>query len=692
MRLNIKAFNHEKFSFNQEKFGINFLLFLVYIIALFPLTKIGFTVGDDIDLYTETCKGHWNHVIGNLPYLHGRFYLLFSRYVNTVPYLIDSRVYFDLMYIFPIALSFILFSRLIQRVFNNDSISLFAAIFFASCFQIAGFHSITTAYPFFFTFSFCLILISLHLFISFYEKRKKYLLYFSAIIMLIATLFYETYMLYYFVFLIIAIWKNNNLYLRTKENWIKTFKELTPFIIGGGLYLIAYFGFQIFFPPKYNGAYISKDLTLLGLLQTATLMSKLSFPLQTFSDYNGLLYHRAMSLDGIFKIYRIDLIIAVQGLIVIALAYYSMNKYKAIKYINLLWGFIIGICLVYLPLILVSASSRYYMKNWHSYVPTFFSYFGYTLCFVMLLFAILNLLSFSKITRHVFQVIICFILFWVTAITQTTNKAVSEDLELSSFRLEMADFAVKKDAIPNLTTKTPICFEEAHKTSSTMGQWVTTQYFSWKDYFVKQVGKKYNFIDYYDEFVKKYKKEDKVWVCFFRQTTKTNDAIMYFACLKGNELPKLQDNIVCDTIIALYHSPYKTYNISIASKNSNDSVYINKIPINNIGNFHSANISFPPVKGQGCTVFQLTGKSLIASTLSISNTLSSEEIKQTKSSIKLTRKEKIDEIIIEIKNTPSWLNEIKNKAKARNQTLDEAIRKDAQWLYDNKLNEIQKQN
>jgi hypothetical protein len=510
--------------------------------------------------------------------------------------------------------------------------------------------------------------------------------------MVIATLFYETYMLYYFVFLMIAIWKNNNLTVRTKENRIKTLKELTPFIIGGGLYLIAYFGFQLFFPPKYDGAFISKDLTLWGLIETATLMSKLSFPLQTFSDYNGLLYHRAMSLDGMFSIYRIDLITLVQGLIVIVLAYYSMNKYKAIKYINLLWGFLVGICLVYLPLILVSASSRYYLKNWHSYVPTFFSYFGYTLCFVMLLFSILNLLSFSKITRHIFQLIICCILFWVTAITNITNKAVAEDLELSSFRLEMADYAIKKGTIPNLTTKTPICFEEAHKTSSTMGQWVTTQYFSWKDYFVKQDGKKYNFIDSYDEFVKKNKSEEKVWVCFFLQATKTNDAIMYFAKLKGNELTKLQNNIVCDTIIALYHSPYKTYNISITSKNSDNTVYINKIPINNIGNYHRANISFPPIKGQECTVFQLTGKSLIASTLSISNTLSSEEIKQTKSSIKLSRKERIEEIIIEIKNTPSWLNEIKKKAKARNQTMDEAIRKDAQWLYDNKLNEIQKQN
>lgn len=166
MRINTKTFN-------QEKFTINFLLFLVYIIALFPLTKIGFTVGDDIDLYTDLCKGHWTNIVGNLPYLHGRFYLLFIRYVNTLPYLINNHAYFDLMYIFPIALSFILFSKLIQRVFNNYSITLFAAIFFASCFQIAGFHSITTAYPFFFTFSFCLILISLHLFISFYEKKKS---------------------------------------------------------------------------------------------------------------------------------------------------------------------------------------------------------------------------------------------------------------------------------------------------------------------------------------------------------------------------------------------------------------------------------------------------------------------------------------------------------------------------------------
>jgi len=684
MRINTKPFN-------QEKFTINFLLFLVYLIALYPLTKVGFTIGDDIDTYVELCKGHWTHIVGDLPYISGRFYLLFIRYVVAVPYLINNPTYFDLMYILPIALSFILFTRLIKRVFNNDSITLFAAIFFASCFQIAGFHSITTAYPFYFTFPFCLILISLHLFISFYEKKKKYLLYISSIIMLIATLFYETYLVYYLVFLFIAIWKNNNLSVRNKDNVIKTLKELLPFIIGGTLYLIAYFGFQLFYPPKYDGAYISKDLTLFGLFQTATLMSKLSFPLQGFSDYNGLLYHRAMSLDGMFKIHRIDLIIAIQGFIVVVLAYYALNKYKAIKYIHLLWGFIIGIILVYLPLLLVCASSRYYLASWHSYVPTFFSYFGYTLCFVMLIFAILNLLSFSKIARISFQVLFCILLFWVSVLTQTTNKAIAEDLELSSFRLEMAEDAIVKGTIPNLNTKTPICFEQAHNTSSCIGKWVTTQYFTWKDYFVKVTGKKYNLTEKYEDFISDNKtNENRVWVCFFRQTTKTNDALMYFAGLKGCELPKDQNNIICDTIITLYHSPYKEYNVSIVTNGNNDTVYINSIPMKTNGNYHSINIAFQPKTGNKSTAFELSGKDLVASSLTVSNILSNDDRIWTESIYKKSKKEKIEELMLDIKNNPSWLKNVEKKAKERNVSLEEAIRKDAEWFYDNEKK--QKQN
>lgn len=670
--------------FNQEKFAINFLLFLVYLITLFPLTKIGFTVGDDIDTYVEFCKGHWTHIVGDLPYDSGRFYLIFIRYVVTIPYLINNPIYYDLMYIFPIALSFILFTRLIKRVFNNNSITLFAAILLASCFQIAGFHSITTAYPFYFTFSFCLILISLHLFISFYERKHKYLLYTSATIMFIATLFYESHLVYYLLFLFIAIWKNYNLSFRAKENIIKIFKELYPFIIAGVLYFIAYFGFQLFYPPKYDGVCISKDLTLFGLFQTATRMSMLSFPLQTYVDYRDVLTSHSMSLDAVYMPYRIELITAIQGFIVMALAYYAMNKYKAIKYIHLLYGFIVGISLVYFPLLLVSASSRYYLVSWHGYVPTFFSYFGYTLCLVMLLSAILNLFSFSKIARISFQVLFCILLFCFTVITQTTNRAVAGDMELSSYRFEMAEDAILKGTIPNLNTKTPICFEQAHNTSSYFGEWVTLQYFTWKDYFVKLTGEKYNITEKYKDFISNNKTNDKqVWVCFFRQSAKTNDALMYFAGLKGSKLPENQKDILCDNIITLYHSPYKEYNVSILTSGNNDTVYINSIPMQCSGNYHSINIAFYPKIDNNSTIFELRGKDLIASSLTISNILSNDNKVRTESILKKTKKERIEEIILEIKNNPSWLKNAEKKAKERNISTEEAIRKEAQWHYNN---------
>ena len=673
----------DKTCFNQERFTVYFLLFLIYLITFYPLTKIGFTVGDDIDFYIELGKDNLHEIIRNTAFSHGRFFFLFMRYFLLVPHLIDNPIYFDLCYILPIASSFILFSRLIQRVFNSDSITLFSAILLASSFQIAAFHSSTTAYPFFFTLGFCFLLISFHVFLSFYEKNKKYILILSAILMFIATLFYEAFLMYYLVFLMIAIWKNNLFSIKTKANYIKTIKHLIPFFIGGTVYLITYFTFQQFFPPQYIGASVSENITPWGLLKTATLMSKLAFPVQNFYDYNNLLLYRNTNIDGVFNIFSLDLIVFVQGLIIMVLAYYAMNKYKTIKYIHLLWGFILGICLVYIPLTIISFSSRYYLQNWHSYVPTFFSFFGYTLSILMILFALLNLLSFSKIIRQVFQILACLGLFWVSIITQTTNRAIAQDLELSEFRFEMVDFAFEKEVIPNLTAHTPICFEQANLTTSSLGKWVIGQYFNWKDFLIKQVGKEYNIMDSYVEFVQKNKTEERVWVCFSKQATKSSDAIMYFAGLNGEALSENQNEILCDTIIVLYRSTFKEFNLIIATQNPDDTIYINNQPINSIGNFKTINLSLSFIKGHNSSVFQITGKNIIASSLSISNILNYGETLTMFSLTSLSFEDRVNITIEKIKSNASWFELIKTKAKQTNKPLEEVLKNDAIWYLGN---------
>src|SRR5574344_190788 len=247
---------------DRELFFENFLLFLLYIITLYPLTRVGFVVADDIDLYSHCFAGHWHLLVDDVILSHGRFYLVFMRYLYGLPYLVDSRLWFLFFYITPIALCFIAAVRLIKRLFHSSALSLFCALFFACCFQIIGWHSVTTSYPFYFTTAFLLLLCSLHLFLSYYESQKKKYLYFSALVMFLCSLFYESFLMYYLLFVIIALWKNKAFAIKTKAVFLKVLLDLIPFLCGGVIYLIAYFTFQKFYPPAYDGIAWGKDLSL----------------------------------------------------------------------------------------------------------------------------------------------------------------------------------------------------------------------------------------------------------------------------------------------------------------------------------------------------------------------------------------------------------------------------------------------
>jgi len=112
---------------------------------------------------------------------------------------------------------------------------------------------------------------------------------------------------------------------------------------------------------------------------------------------------------------------------------------------------------------------------------------------------------------------------------------------------------------------------------------------------------------------------------------------------------------------------------------NNDSVYINNIPINSLGAFHSANISFDLNKEISC--FEIKGKDLIASSFNISNILSdTKDIRF----IHKSQKEEIEEIICQIEKDPKWLKIIEEKAKRNGNTIKKQIYLDAQWSLLNK--------
>jgi|GEM_PF-1157159 len=668
---------------DKTTFIQNLLLFLIYIIALYPLTKVGFAAEDDIDLYCNCFTGRW----ANLSDVsQGRFYLTFMRYIFAVPYLFESKLWLDFCRITPIAISFLLFVLLVKRVFHSEAISLFCAVFIACFLQIMGSHSITTAYPFYFTTGFVLLLFSLHLFLFYYEKeKKKKYLFFSCSVMFLCSLFYESFVMYYVIFAAIAAWKNNLCILRTKENLTKTLKDLVPFIVGACIYVIAYLVFRHFHTPIYNGLLFPKKFTLLGWFKSATNMTLGAFPLQTYLQNHHLLNVESLANDGTFSLFHTDLVFYIEALMAVFLLCFASRKYQnKIQYSWLIAMFVCGILFVYLPVIPVSIGEKYYTMQIYNYVPTFFSFFGFVLMFCAVYFSFVNLLGFNKWILNIFNTLF-FSLFFISAIcVQMINKASTNDLRLSQIRIDIASDLLKYKIIPNFDTTTAVCLEQIHHTSSIQGENMTWQATFWWQFFQKKTGKHYNLFDKYSDFYlanKDNNNNNTVWTAFFKQSTKNEDALLYLAPKTGSLLPQKQEDMICDTLIGLYHSPYKTFNVTIITQSVQDSVFINGMLMQSVGNWHNLDISFPAQKKQDYSLFTIYGKRLIASSLTVSNILQNNLTQESK---------EINQIIETILSSPGWLEIVKKQAKDENISLGQALENNARWVLDQKRQEVQK--
>lgn len=610
---------------DDNKIIVNVLLFVIYLIALLPLTQIGFTTSDDMDnfLLSENISSPFLYGY-SLSFKLSRFYNIFTGWVYFIPYLIDSKLYFDIIFILPFVACFILFVNLIKKIFNNYSLTLLSALFLAANFQIAAYHSITSAYPFYFTFPFCLSIISIHIMLSYYKNRRFYLLIISSIILFFSSMFYESFLSYFVIPIIVSISKNN-FFNEINKNKIKIIlKELSPFLCLLIFYLIVYIIYRENHPIKYWGSKFPGDFNVFIALKSATQLGFYSIPLNVFCDLKNIFTTYSMDFNNEFSLFKIGIVSYIQGILVSLLVFYSLMKYKKINNKTLILSFFLGILTYYLPLLPLSVSSKYFDQNLYNYVPTFFASFGVCISFISLIFLLLNLLGRYKFYRFIYIFSITLSMFFLTLLTNYSNNIVAKDLEYSNYRLQLTE-GVFKSNISNKFINDPICMEEAHNTSSIMGKWITGQLFTWEKYIDKTTLKKVNVYEKYENFYQNFHDKDSVvWVAYFRQAQKTKDALMFFVKTKGELLTKNQKDITADTIIVYYLSPYKKFNVSFATKNISDT-YINDVKLNNTETYYSTNITFNNRDEISC--FEISGEQIIISSLNINNILNyGEEI------------------------------------------------------------------
>lgn len=602
----------------QEKRIVNILLFIIYFIALYPLTKVGFTVGDDIDLYVLCTSGRWPEVVGDLPYLHGRFYFFITRWIYALPYLIDSPLYFSTLYILPIALCFVAFAQLINKLFKNSNITLLSSLLLLATFQIMGFHSSTTSYPFYFTSALAMILFSFSLMLSYYNSNKKSYLLLSSFLMFIASLYYETFMVYYLVFPILALWKRGE-ENKTPIQLIKlVLKDLLPYIIFGLIYLIAYFGFMHFYPPQYSGLQLADNLSPMGILKTMYKLTFYALPLQVYFDYKHLISTSLLSITNILFLGS--------SLLIGILTYFSLNRETKIRYKSLILIVLIGMFFALIPQIFIAITKKYYLQDLKNYVPTFFSFFAYTLSIVAIIVLIKNLLEWNRVLKQIFIIIISLTMCFTAFQTQRINNAIGNDIKLSTERLTLLKRLLNENPIPNIENQI-IYLGQAHNTTSSLARWVTLQSMNWKDYAYKVTEKNIDIYDNYQKLYIDYKQDStKVWVAYFIQNQYLNYSKLLLTELRGDSLPPKLKEIIPTNIIEI---PLKGI--------------IRQVPI--------SEIEYPIMTWEEEEAYK-----------------SAEEI------------EKLNQTIRNIKNDTNWYIQIQNKAKQKNISLKRQLREDAQWV------------
>jgi hypothetical protein len=618
MKINFKSFKQGLKTFFNEQW---FLLLILFLITIYPLFNVGITTWDDWNFFMNSKKMFDFESGFSMATINGRFYYAFMMWIYSLPYVIDSPVYFGFMHLFPIFTSLFLFTWLIDRIFHNRKFTLLIALFTCLFYQITPWCSMTAAHPFYYTFSLSLILVAFHFIYSYFKTSKYSYLLLASIIFAIATLFYESYLMLYIVIFIIIVARYKIKTLFISKNIKKLTLELLPFFVLGLLYLIAYFVFQHYYPSRYPGSTFSSELTGHDFFKSIIKLSRHAIPPLTFVDYKEWIFpSQTEFVKSSLKTYFSSLNDAsflswMKGLI--AVYFYVLLFFKfstKLSYKQLVCIFLAGLAIMYVPHIPLALSTQFTETFFSAWVSTGISFFGVLLLFASIIFALNKLISFNEIFRKTVTLFLLIPLFIVTVFVQETNMGLTNDFKRSKLRMDAVDglldyYEIKNGEIYYL--------DNLHKSTSVFSG-SKVPYDFWDKYFERKKGVHIKFYEKeYEKFYNDYSEKDTtVHLVFFEQSAQGSDMILSIVKCQGTQLtPKIED-IKTDAMDVGYYSANREFALSILS-DVDCNVTINDCPIESHNRFHYTNIQSH--KREPVSYFSIRGKNLLYHTLMIKN-------------------------------------------------------------------------
>lgn len=588
----------------------NALLYLVlgavYFISFYPIIGIGFANEDDfaqyilsfnLDKVFESSVDYAEH--------QGRVFAVVVMGFHYVAHLFKSEIFYSLSLIITILVSISLYLLLIYKLFKNKTFVLLLALIFPACMQIFGSFCLFISYPFFFSFSLSILIFSYLLLLKFFDKRKSRYLWGASLLFLFTAMFYEIYLLFIiFYFLIIYKYESETTYDSIKKKWLNCLKVALPFIVMAIIFIVIYFTYKMFHQTEYSGTAFAGDMTFYNTFKVILSVSTFAFPMTVYVHYQDLLILKSMLANGhydniFYAIINAGPTAILKGILVASVFCVILKDTKVrLSNFTIFKIIVLGFVIILLPNVLFGVTEKNQNSDWLGYVTTFYSYFGVVLSIASFLLLIYKLVQNNSYLKWFVIAVSTVSMFSITTLTQMTNQAVVDDVNISQMRFKVMDEIMETDFFKNIPDNSIVYLNGFDLTMSMKSPWVTHGLKQFRLYIEKKSGKTINYLDdSYGAFYKKFQNHQDT-VCYLiniRQSYKREEAIVYMTKLDKSDIKEDINAIIVDEVVVGYYSSvkrftavysslqdgYKLYkSMNIVSENLHDpmTIFILKLP------------------------------------------------------------------------------------------------------------------
>ncbi|HPL05149.1 MAG TPA: hypothetical protein PLG05_08225 [Bacteroidales bacterium] len=592
---------------NQFNKLIWFLFAITIIVTIAPFFKIGFTTADDLEnyisyLYGSVVPESWIYARDA-----GRFYFIITKPLYSLPYVGDSFIFTKIIQHFSLLLSYAMVAVLIKKIFNSREIALLLFLVLLMATPItANYHMPFIAYPFYFTFSFAVLISAVLLFIKYTETNKYKFLILSAIIFFVSLLFYETYLLFLFFF---CIW----LFVRNikqsggVKNFFKsktTYKEIIPFASAGLLYLILYFGFRMLLENEgdiYSGSSFAQNFSWANFVSVLYKLTQTVFPLYIFNlnlEYINridLSFNSGVtSFISILKNTELNTIVNVA--IQLAIFIYLFLRLKNISgYKKLTLGILFSLLFAFLSHSVLAMAEKYNTveaATIKGYVTSYYSYFGVWLAILLFAIIIYKLVKKNKYIKYTTIVLFSVAFAYVSIVTSYSNRIMARGWEQSQIRFTAIDEMMKKEAFKDCPDGSLIYTPDMYW-SDVLGFVLAAQGFNWGTYVHIKSGTQLDFILSAERMIEAHyaSPDAKIFRLVKIHTSIENDFLFVLAEVDKNSInwDKGKDmfmNATCTKAKVYYYSKSNDFVVQFKTvENANDGfALINGVDLSPISN------------------------------------------------------------------------------------------------------------